>query len=186
VDGVELDPDIVTVGREYFAMDDEPDLTIHVQDGRPFLKTSDNTWDFIAVDAYRQPYIPFYLTTREFFTEAYDHMTDDGTLMINVGKTPGDSAVADAIAATMRDVFPSVFTISAGSFNELIIATKEPSSVEDFSDRIGLMPDEVAELAGTASLRFVVVEPGGTILTDDKAPVEWLTDQMIINYATEE
>lgn len=186
VDGVELDPDIVAVGREYFAMDDEPGLTIHVQDGRPFLKTSPKRWDYIAVDAYRQPYIPFYLTTREFFTEASDHLTGSGVLMINVGKTPGDSAVAEAIAATMRDVFPSVYTISAGSFNELIIATKEPSTVEGFTGRIGLMPGEVANLAREAAPRFAAVEPGGTILTDDKAPVEWLTDQMIINYATGE
>jgi spermidine synthase len=186
VDGVELDPDIVDVGREFFAMDDEPDLTIHVQDGRPFLKTSNKTWDFIAVDAYRQPYIPFYLTTREFFTETFDHMTANGTLMINVGKTPGDSAVADAIAATMKDVYPSVFSISAGSFNELIIATKEPSSLDDFTGRIDLMPEEVVQLARKTSPQFKVIEPGGTILTDDKAPVEWLTDQMIINYATGE
>ena len=185
VDGVELDPDIVAAGREYFAMD-EPELTIHVTDGRPFLKTSKAAWDYIAVDAYRQPYIPFYLTTREFFTEASDHMTDDGALMINVGKTPGDSAVADAIAATMRDVFPSVYTISAGSFNQLVLATKEPSSIRDFRGRFALMPAEVARLASAAAPRFEAVDPGGTILTDDKAPVEWLTDQMIINYATGE
>jgi len=185
VDGVELDPDIVAAGREYFDMNEE-ELTIHVQDGRPFLKTSPKEWDFIAVDAYRQPYIPFYLTTREFFTEAFDHLTGQGVVMINVGKTPGDSAVADAIAATMRDVFPSVFTISAGSFNELIIATREPSTVADFRGRIGLMPAEVAGLAEDAAPRFREVEPGGAILTDDKAPVEWLTDQMIINYATGE
>ena len=34
------------------------------------------------------------------------------------------------------------------------------------------------------ALKLVEVQPGGTILTDDKAPVEWLTDQMIIDYAT--
>lgn len=185
VDGVELDPDIVAAGREYFDMNEE-ELTIHIQDGRPFLKTSSSKWDLIAVDAYRQPYIPFYLTTREFFTEASDHLTGDGVVMINVGKTPGDSAVADAIAATMRDVFPSVFTISAGGFNELIIATMEPATVEDFRERFALMPDGVADLARETADDFVAVETGGTILTDDKAPVEWLTDQMIINYATGE
>lgn len=104
---------------------DDPGLTVHVEDGRPFLKTSNDTWDFIAVDAFRQPYIPFYLTTREFFTEAAGHMTADGSLMINVGKTPGDSDVADAIAATMRDVFPSVYTIAYGDFNQLVVATHQ-------------------------------------------------------------
>ena len=185
IDGVEIDPDIVDAGRRFFDMN-ETNLRIHVTDGRPFLKTSDESWDLIAVDAFRQPYIPFYLTTREFFQEASDHLTDRGVVMINVGKTPGDSAVADAIAATMRDVFPSVFTFETGGFNQLIVATRSPVQAGDLSARTGAMPPDISRLARLASLGMDEVQPGGTILTDDKAPVEWLTDQMIINYATGE
>ena len=35
---------------------------------------STRRWDVIIVDAYRQPYIPFYLATREFFGEVRDHL----------------------------------------------------------------------------------------------------------------
>jgi len=185
IDGVEIDPDVVEAGRRYFDMN-EPNLSVHVTDGRPYLKTSDQNWDFIAVDAFRQPYIPFYLTTREFFEEARDHLSDDGAIMINVGKTPGDSAVADAIAATMRDVFPSVYSFNEGQFNQLVVATKKPTDASDLGARRNLMPPEVARLAQTVTTGMEVVQPGGTILTDDKAPVEWLTDQMIIHYATGE
>ncbi|MHB8858506.1 MAG: spermidine synthase [Thermoleophilia bacterium] len=199
IDGVEIDPDIVDAGRRFFDMN-EPNLTVHVTDGRPFLRTSDKSWDFIAVDAFRQPYIPFYLTTREFFEDVRGHLTDEGAVMINVGKTPGDSDVADAIAATMRDVFPSVYSFSVGQFNQLVVATKQPSAADDLARRAaansgqapaGLqpspgMPPDVARLAGQVSSRVEEVRPGGTILTDDKAPVEWLTDQMIIHYATQE
>jgi len=183
IDGVELDPGVVDAGRQYFDMN-EPNLTVHVADGRPFLKTSDTSWDMIAVDAFRQPYIPFYLTTREFFQETSDHLTDHGVVMINVGKTPGDSAVADAIAATMRDVYPSVYSFSTGQFNELVIATKQPSSLGDLQTRMDAMPPQVVKLLKGISPKLTEVHPGGTILTDDKAPVEWLTDQMIIDYAT--
>lgn len=48
--------------------------------------------------------------------------------MVNVGKVPGDSALANAIAATMRDVFPSVYSFSAGEFNQLLVATRSPST----------------------------------------------------------
>jgi len=185
IDGVEIDPDVVDAGRKYFDMN-EPNLTVHVADGRPFLKTSEDSWDLIAVDAFRQPYIPFYLTTREFFEEVREHLADKGVVMINVGKTPGDSAVADAIAATMRDVYPSVYSFDAGQFNELIVATKEPSGIGDLMSRTSAMPPRVAELAKEISPKLAEVQPGGTILTDDKAPVEWLTDQMIIDYATAE
>lgn len=184
VDGVEIDPGVVDVGREYFDMN-EPNLTIHVADGRPFLKTSADSWDLIVIDAFRQPYIPFYLTTREFFDETREHLTEHGVVMINVGKTPGDSAVADAIAATMRDVFPSVYSFEAGRFNELVIATNQPSSADGPASRISAMPPQVAALVQKILPKLVEVQPGGTILTDDKAPVEWLTDQMIIDYAVE-
>lgn len=183
IDGVELDPDVVSAGREMFDMN-EPGLTVHVADGRPFLMTSTRDYDLIAVDAYRQPYIPFYLTTREFFEEVRDHLTGRGVVMINVGKVPGDDALADAIAATMRDVFPSVYSLPAGSFNQMVAATVRPTSPSDLASRRSAMPPEVAELADKALARLTEVEPGGTILTDDRAPVEWLTDQMIINYAT--
>ncbi|MDO8736112.1 MAG: fused MFS/spermidine synthase [Thermoleophilia bacterium] len=183
LDGVEIDPGVVEAGRRFFDMN-EPNLTVHVADGRPFLKTSNASWDMIAVDAFRQPYIPFYLTTREFFEETRDHLTNQGVVMINVGKTPGDSAVADAIAATMRDVYPSVYSFSTGQFNELVVATKQPSNIDDLRDRTSFMPPQVSKLATEISAGLSEVQPGGVILTDDKAPVEWLTDQMIIDYAT--
>ncbi|MHB1325360.1 MAG: spermidine synthase [Thermoleophilia bacterium] len=206
VDGVEIDPEVVDAGRKYFDMN-EPNLTVHVADGRPFLKTSDKSWDLIAVDAFRQPYIPFYLTTREFFEETREHLTTNGVVMINVGKTPGDSAVADAIAATMRDVYPSVYSFNVGQFNRLVVATKQPrgpdnlpagiegrsvvadnllAAPESLMARASAMPSDVARLAREIAPKLIEVQPGGTILTDDKAPVEWLTDQMIIDYAAGE
>ncbi len=76
VDGVEIDPKVVEIGRRLFGMN-EANLTVHVGDGRPFLMTTKNYYDLIAVDAFRQPYIPFYLATREFFQAADDHLTGD-------------------------------------------------------------------------------------------------------------
>lgn len=183
VEGVEIDPDVVQVGRDYFAMD-EANMTTHIRDGRPFLKTSPDSYDLIAVDAYRQPYIPFYLTTREFFQEARDHLTEKGVVMINVGKVPGDDELAAAIASTMRSVFPSVYSFPAGSFNQMLVATAAETSPRDLEERAQSMPPEIDNLARKAIASLEVVEPGGTILTDDKAPVEWLTDQMIIHYAS--
>jgi len=67
VDGVEIDPRLSEIGDRYFGMDSNPNLTVHSEDARPWLRASPGGYDVIVVDAYRQPYIPFYLTTREFF-----------------------------------------------------------------------------------------------------------------------
>ena len=62
VDGVEIDGALTDVGRRLFDLRG-PNLHTHTADARPFLRRSDRRWDVIVVDAYRQPYIPFYLTT---------------------------------------------------------------------------------------------------------------------------
>ena len=51
-------------------MDSNENLTVHSEDARPWLRRSEGGYDAIFVDAYRQPYIPFYLATEEFFSSS--------------------------------------------------------------------------------------------------------------------
>ena len=67
VDAVEIDGELTELGKRWFGLRDRPGLRFFTEDARPFLRRSDRRYDAIFVDAYRQPYIPFYLSTREFF-----------------------------------------------------------------------------------------------------------------------
>ena len=78
VDGVELDPAVSEVGRRYFGLDDNPRLRVITADARPFLRGTDERYDLILVDAYRPPYVPFYLATREFFQLARSRLAPGG------------------------------------------------------------------------------------------------------------
>src|SRR5256714_1718743 len=82
IEAREFDPKLAEVGRRYFDMT-EPNLHVTVADGRYWMATQAGSYDVILVDAYRQPYIPFYLTTREFFESAKAHLKPDGVLAIN-------------------------------------------------------------------------------------------------------
>ena len=42
-------------------------------------------YDVIVVDAYRQPYIPFFMASREFFELARDRLAPGGAVVVNVG-----------------------------------------------------------------------------------------------------
>lgn len=202
VDGVELDPLVSTMGRRWFSMGGD-NLRVHAGDGRPFIARSNRRWDVVHVDAYRQPYIPFYLTTREFFTEVRDHLEPGGVLTINVGSAEGDERVSRAVAATMRDVFPFVARYRAETWNEVVVATVDPDADletlrerirgSDFADpdlpagadarTVRYRPDTVLLFRDFADgLREVEPDPG-EVLTDDHAPVEWMTDQMIFGAA---
>ena len=72
------------------------------------LTSSPQSYSLIIVDAYRPPYIPPQLTTREFFQTAYDHLEPEGVLAINVGRAAGDRRLIDDLTATIGSVFPSV------------------------------------------------------------------------------
>jgi predicted membrane-bound spermidine synthase len=186
IDGVELDAEIVEVGREYFDMN-EPNLNVIIQDGRYVLRTTEKQYDLIAVDAFQQPYIPFQLTTREFFQEVFDAMTDDGVAVMNVGRTSTDYRLVDVIASTMKDVFPNVYVIDTERYaNSMVIGTRSPSTIETFAENVARQPDGPVRTVGEQALKtgnIREVTESTTVFTDDHAPVERVIDMMIINEA---
>ena len=63
---MELDGELTTIGHKYFDLRG-PNLHLYTADARPWLAAQHARYDAIFLDAYRQPYIPFYLLTKEFF-----------------------------------------------------------------------------------------------------------------------
>ena len=102
--------------------------------------------------------------------------------MANVGRVPGDDRLPDAIAGTMATRFATVVEWPVGDFNVIVAGFEQHVSVPQLLARLGRAP---AGLAGVrdAALGMRVVAPSSDPLTDDRAPVEWLTDQMIVRYA---
>ena len=185
VDGVELDPAVSRVGRRYFGMDEIPRLTVHDADARPFLRSTDTRYDLIVVDAYHQPYVPFYLATREFFRLVRDHLEPGGIVALNVARVPDDDRLVHAIGSTLGAELPQVLEWPALRFNTVVLGLTTPLERDELASRLRSGP------AGLASLRELLardVRPlvaSGRPWTDDRAPVEWLTDRMIVSYAAE-
>ena len=169
VDAVEIDGKLTELGRRYFDLRG-PDLHLYTADARPWLAASGARYDAIFLDAYRQPYIPFYLLTREFFQSVRAHLTPAGTIAVNVGHIPGSDALERVVSATLRSVFPHVERDVVSSTNSLVLASRAP-----------LPRGRVSALGVTARLDPALT--GSTVYTDDKAPVEWLTDLSILKYA---
>jgi spermidine synthase len=190
IDGVEIDGEIARVGREYFDMN-EPNLNVIINDGRYILRTSTESYDLIGVDAYKQPYIPFQLTTQEFFQEVDARLTPEGVAVMNVGRTETDFRLVDAIASTMKSVFANVFIIDLEhSDNSMVIGTKSPTTLETFAASVAAQPsDSLVRQVGEASIAtgsMREVTEIGDIWTDDHAPVEQVIDLIILDAAREE
>ena len=189
IDGVEIDPRIIDVGRRYFAMT-EPNLNAVAADGRYFLNQARTDYDLIVIDAYRQPYIPFHLTTKEFFEEARRHLSPNGVVAVNVGRAPGDYRLVDAITGTLGDAFPEVYQQdTAGFLNTIVYATNQPVQPAEVAANLGHnrsdYPSLVAHVVEEASVQAPVHdEPHFPIYTDDLAPVERLVDSIIYRFVT--
>jgi spermidine synthase len=180
IDGVELDPKVNEVARRFFGADDNPRLRLIAADGRPFLEGTSKRYDLIVVDAYRQPYVPFYLATSEFFRLAREHLRPGGALALNVAATPNDRKLSDTIGTTLVTAFPQAWRWRALRFNDVLFALRGPVSRAELERRSEGAPGKVASLAPLFGERLVAVRQEGVPLTDDRAPVEWLTDRMIL------
>lgn len=188
VDGIEIDPKIVDVGRKYFAMDD-PRLNVIVQDGRWAISNSTEKYDIISVDAYRPPYIPWHMTTVEFFSTLADHLTDNGVVVINVGRAPEDRRLVNSLYSTMKAVFPSVFiTDLSGSFNTILFATGQPASIQNFTDnylqlfKSGSSPQLLLDVMASTYAGLQQSPDSSVVFTDDLAPIEGITNSMVLRF----
>jgi predicted membrane-bound spermidine synthase len=204
IDAVEIDPRILELGRDYFDMRADspryPNYTTYAEDARAWLARTSQRYDIVGIDAYHQPYIPFHLTTVEFFAEVRAHLTPQGVAVINAARSPGgDNRLVEALAATMREVFPQVFIIETrgtrGAANALLVGVNQPVGDGAAHFRANAARINASEhpalhqvmhwalYEGVGPLREAQPAPEVEPFTDDRAPVEYLIDRMLLDEA---
>jgi spermidine synthase len=178
VTGVEIDGEVISAAREFFALDDL-DIDIVNRDGREFIAASDRSFDTVVIDAYStQMYIPAHMTTQEFFVEVRGHLTEDGFTVMNINAPRRDSRLLMAMTNTIASVFPYAYIAKAGnSWNWLVVAG---DTIPNFAHAAEFLPEGYEDVAGTLqSASRIVYDPNGELFTDDWAPIEHMTDGML-------
>jgi predicted O-methyltransferase YrrM len=194
VDAVEIDPAILDLGRRYFGLADRsvspahPNYRAVAADARAWLASNPEHYDVVAIDAYHQPYIPFHLTTVEFFELVRSHLNEQGVAVVNAGIGPnGDDRLGQAIAATMRAVFPQVYVIETRrQGNQIIVGTN--STVGDGWANMAANYERLRIPALRQVMEWVniserPIDASYAPMTDDRAPVEALIDSLIFEAA---
>ncbi|MHB8060132.1 MAG: spermidine synthase, partial [Gaiellaceae bacterium] len=185
IDGVEIDAKVSSVGERFFGLRPGPRLHLYNQDARPFLLGHDYRYDIICVDAYRQPYVPFYLATREFYRLARSRLRPGGIIALNVASLPRDHALVEQTAGTLAGVFGHVYRWQALSFNALVIGLDRPLSSGSLALARRSAPARLRPLVSLFERQAEPVAPAPDPWTDDRADVEWVVDRMIVNAARE-
>jgi len=177
--GVEVDPGVIEVARRYFALDELP-LEVVNQDARVFLAARARRHDFIFVDAYStQIYIPPHLATVEFFRLLASRLGDGGIAAFNINAPSEDSPLLRTLLNSISAVFPEVQLVPvSGSWNYIVVASSRPF---ELGPAATALPAGYARVArDLRSARSVTHDPAGPVFTDDRAPVEMMTDKMVL------
>jgi spermidine synthase len=184
VDAVEIDAELTELGRRYLDLHN-PRMRVFSEDARPWLERVGGAYDAIMVDAYRQPYIPFYLATREFFELVRERLAPGGLAIVNVGHPARGDELERVLGRTMAAAFPRVLRYPIEDTNTLLIAGEGEFSGRRLRAGAGSLPVALRPLALRAAGEIEPRLPGGEVYTDDRAPVEWLIDSSLLEYANE-
>jgi spermidine synthase len=178
IDVVEIDRVVLEVAEEHLGFRRDPQLVVHLQDGRRFMESGggDARWSVIALDAYGPDHIPEHLATRGFYDAVRARLAPGGLVIMNLWSEYASARYFDMLR-TIEDVFAEVHVIApARSESRVVIAFKEA---------VGLSKEELVaratELKKAWRLRFDLaamirrghagpneLPQGGTVIEDKK------------------
>jgi spermidine synthase len=179
IEGVEIDPKVIQIARTYFALSNA--VRTYNQDGRIFVGHGRNKYDILIIDAYtQQVYIPFHLTTVEFFNQVKQRLSDDGIVAMNVSAAKEDAPLIQSISNTLRIVFAHVYRLRIpGSADNVVIASDRNIDFRLFARASGTELEGIAQYSA-ANVRESLYDNRYKPLTDDLAPIEHMVDWEIL------
>src|SRR5439155_253703 len=110
-----------------------------------------------------------------------EHLRPGGMVALNVAATPEDRRLSRAIGTTLLSVFPQAWRWRALRFNDLLLGLDRPASRGELLRRVAHVRGRLASLVPLFRRELAPVRASGAPLTDDRAPVEWITDRMLVD-----
>jgi hypothetical protein len=103
-----------------------------------------------------------------------------------VGHPEGQDELEKVLTATIGEVFPEVMRDPIEDTNTLLVGSEAPLSASRLLAAVPDLPHALEPTALAAARRLEAPLEGGEVYTDDRAPVEWLIDKSIVDYASGE
>ena len=183
--GVEIDPVVAKLGARFFGLTPQLAARIHVGDGRTFLaaqKGSAGRYDVIIVDAYaRELYIPYELATAQFFALAAAHLNPGGIVALNVNALGPESPLLLSLVRTLHSALPYTYVAKVGTaYNYLVAGSARPLDVSRLTTP-GAVPPLLGALAEEVAAAWQPSDgQGGWLLTDNRSPIDYLTNREVL------
>jgi hypothetical protein len=86
------------------------------------------------------------------------------------------------LGRTLAAAFPNVLRDPIEKTNTLLVGSETRGSARGLLGTARELPPDLSALARRAANSLQPRLPGGDVYTDDRAPVEWLVDQSLLDY----
>ncbi len=128
ITSVDFDPAMQRVAEQYFNFRESPRNRVAIEDGRVFLRTTQERYDLIIIDAFDGRNVPFHLSTREFLELCNKRLNPGGVLAAN---TPSSEKLNQRYLATFASVFARVDVFQAQRAGNRILVAHNASVPAD-------------------------------------------------------
>jgi spermidine synthase len=187
VTAIEIEPRMVELSRNYFALPNSVD--VRISDARTFLRNDPSKYDLIFLDTFASESTAWYLLTKEAFTEMRDKLNPGGRLIINTvayasPQKPGLERVETSVLAAFSQAM--VFPEKSGTDNpeELINATIVAG--DNLKPAAVLPPNDAYEMSSLDRL-LANARPARNIgqpTTDDRSDTDYVQAPLRIRWRT--
>lgn len=186
IDCIDIDPEVITVARKYFFWQPSSNVRMYAMDGRSFINWVIANrlpgYDWVILDAFNDNYVPFHLTTEEFFTNVKRVLAPDGVLTMNMFI---DDDLYGYEARTVNRVFGNVSAFAGHKSGNIELVAQngrtEPLTLDEAGNAlrtVTLPPDSRVDLRYIMTCLVTTQNwsDQGPILTDLWSPVESLVE----------
>lgn len=174
VQAVDIDPAAIALARRYFSFDGP----VVAADGRWFLRTCTNRYDFCVLDTYSGDVLPFHLCTREAFRTARGALRAGGLLALNFIGAPGGRPLA-CVHRTLGSAFAHVLALRGEDSDDVqtitLLASDRPIEFNrDWLRHLGAFRGVDPVSDAIRRLAFTPDRADALLLTDDHNPIDLL------------
>ena len=83
IHGVEIDPEVIAIGKQFFDLDKVKNLQLFIQDAQEYVKNTSERYDSIIVDIFQDDQMPDFLFTPPFFSQLKTLLSPKGSILFN-------------------------------------------------------------------------------------------------------
>jgi spermidine synthase len=189
IDVSEIEPSLFYLSKQYFNVENNPNLHNYTEDGRRLLRDSNKKYDLIFSDVYYSLFsIPAHFTTQEFFTIAKEKLSSDGVFIANLigDLSRQQPSLIFAEIKTFQNVFPNSYFFAVetlertDSQNIIFVGYNSNKKVDLKTPSILQNPNPIISKLWTKiiNLERYNLSPY-PVLTDNYSPVEYLTAEVL-------